>query len=169
MTWGFLFLVTLLVGLPLAAIFGILESLPRNPHVALPRAELARHRRQVHIARFGVALSGFGGLGLILVSWGRVTWGWVITAASAAALVLWMVSRWVFRLPCPPSVLQQRATVVRDILPGGYGQVRIEAGGSATLLAAQSESDEAIPAGSEVEVVDCQRSVVVVRQVRPPQ
>ncbi len=168
MTWGFFFLAFFLVGLVLAAIFGILESLPKS-HVALPRAELVRHRRQVHIARLGVALAGFGGAGLILVSWGRYSWKGVMVSALAVALLCWVVCRWLLRLPCAPSILQQKATVVQEIPPGGYGQVRVEAGGSSMVLAAQSEAEETIPAGSEVEVVDCQRSVVVVRKVSPLQ
>lgn len=168
MTWGFFFLATFLVGLILAAIFGILESLPRG-RVALPRAELVRHRRQVHIARLGVALAGFGGAGLVLVSWGRYSWQAVIIAALAVGLFCWLVCRWLLRVPCAPSVLQQKATVVRDIPPGGYGQVRLEAGESVMVLAAQSEGEEPIPAGSEVEVVDCQRSVVVVKKISPSQ
>lgn len=168
MTWGFFFLATFLVGLILAAIFGILESLPRG-HVAVPRAELVRHRRQVHVARLGVGLAAFGGAGLILVSWGRYSWQGVIISALAVGLFCWLGCRWLLRLPCAPSVLQQKATVVREIPPGGYGQVRLQAGDSAMVLAAQSEEEEAIPAGSEVEVVDCQRSVVVVRKINASQ
>lgn len=169
MTWGFFFLAAFVVGLSLAGIFGILESLPRSHHVALPRAELAHHRRQVHIARFGAMLAGFGGAGLIMVSWRRSSPAAIAATALAVGIACWLVCRWLLRLPCAPSVLQQKATVVRDIPAGGYGQVRLEAEGSVTLLAAQGEGEEAIPAGTEVEVVDCQRSVVVVRKVRPPQ
>ncbi len=167
MTWGFFYLASLLVGLILVAIFGVLETLHVSAPLALPRAELARHRRQVSIARLGVALAAFGGAGLVLVAWGRTPWPTVIISALAASLLCWLVGRWVFRLPCAPSVLQQKATVLRDIPPGGYGQVRLEGGGASTVLAAQSESDEPIPAGTEVEVVDCQRSVVVVRKIVP--
>lgn len=168
MTWGFFFLAALLVGLSLAATFGILESLPKNPHVALPRAEFARHRRQVHIARFGVSLVGFGGIGLVLVSWGRWTPEVVLAISGVSALVFWMLGHWVLRMPCATLASQQRATVVREIPPGGYGQVRLETGGAVTLFAAQSEDPEPIPAGSEVEVVDCQRSVVLVRKIPSP-
>lgn len=166
-TWGFLYLAILLVGLILVAIFGVLETLHVSTPLALPRAELARHRRQVHIARLGAGAAAFGGAGLVLVTWWRTTPSAAFLTALAASLVCWLVCRWVFRLPCPPSVLQQKATVLRDIPPGGYGQVRLEGGGASTVLAAQSESDEPIPAGTEVEVVDCQRSVVVVRKISP--
>ncbi len=168
MTWGFFFLAAILVGLVLAAIFGILESLPRG-HVAVPRAELTRHRRQVHVARLGVGLAAFGGAGLILVSWGRYPWHAVLISALAVGLFCWLVCRWLLRLPCPPPVDRRTATVVREIPPGGYGQIRLQTGDSAAVLAAQSDGEEPIPAGSEVEVVDCQRSVVVVRKISPSQ
>lgn len=168
MTWGFFFLATLLVGLILATVFGILESLPRG-HIALPRAELMRHRRQVHIARLGVGLAAFGGAGLVLVSWGRTSWQGVVISSFAFGFLSWLVCRWLLLLPCAPSVLEQRATVVREIPPGGYGQVRLQAGDSTMVLAAQSDEEEPIPAGSEVQVVDCQRSVVVVRKLHPTQ
>jgi membrane-bound ClpP family serine protease len=64
--------------------------------------------------------------------------------------------------------LQQRAVVVREIPPGGFGQVKVQAGEREALLAAQSQEEEGIPAGAEVEVVDCQRSVVVVRRLSRP-
>jgi intracellular sulfur oxidation DsrE/DsrF family protein len=53
--------------------------------------------------------------------------------------------------------------VVKDIEPGGYGQVRVERNGVAVLLAAQNADRIAIRAGSDVEVVDCTRSVITVR------
>ncbi|MCS7181916.1 MAG: hypothetical protein NZ869_02245 [Thermoanaerobaculum sp.] len=167
MTWGFFFLAALLAGLILTVVLVILESLPKSYAVALPRAELLRHRRQVHVARLGVGLATFGAVGLALVGWGRWPWYWVLPSASAVGVLLWLACHWLMRLPCQPSVAQQRATVIREIPPGGYGQVRLEGNSTSTVLAAQGEGGEGIPAGSEVEVVDCQRSVVVVRRIIP--
>ena len=67
------------------------------------------------------------------------------------------------RRPCAVALDSERATVVRDIQPGAYGQVRIEKNGVTVLMAAQSVDAGVIPAGAEVEVVDCSRSVLTVR------
>ena len=70
----------------------------------------------------------------------------------------------ILRRPCPPDMDISRATVVRDIQPGAYGQVRLERAGMTVVLAAQSADTAPIPAGAQVEVVDCSRSVVIVRR-----
>ncbi len=165
-TWAFFYLALLLVGAVLAVVFGSLEGFPLHQRLALPRPELARHRRQVHVAHLGAALSGCGGVGLALVSWTRWPHLSVLAASLGGGLLSWLLARLLLRLPCQAILAQQKAVVVRDIPPGGYGQVRIATSGAATILAAQSEEEETLTAGSEVEVVDCHRSVVVVRKLR---
>jgi len=164
-TWGFLFLASLLVGLVLAAVFGVLETLPKHREVALPRPELARHRRQVHVAHLGAGLAGFGAVGLVLVAWGRWPIPWILLAALAAAFLAWLLAHLAVGLPCALGASGGEAVVVREIPPGGYGQVSIRTPRGETVFAAQSEGAEPIAAGSRVQVVDCQRSVVVVRKL----
>lgn len=166
MTWAFFYLALLLVGAVLAVVFGSLEGFPAHQHLALPRPEVARHRRQVHVAHLGAALSGCGGVGLVLVSWTRWPSLAVLAASLGGGLFSWFLARLLLHLPCQAMLAQQKAVVVRDIPPGGYGQVKVAISGAETILAAQSEEEETLPAGSEVEVVDCQRSVVVVRKLR---
>lgn len=165
MTWGFLFLASLLVGLVLAVVFGELETLPKHRELALPRPELARHRRQVHVAHLGSGLAGFGAVGLVLVAWGRWPIPWILLAALVAAFLTWLLAHLAVGLPCALSAGEGEAVVVREIPPGGYGQVRIRTPRGVTIFAAQAEGEEPIAAGSRVQVVDCQRSVVVVRKL----
>jgi membrane-bound ClpP family serine protease len=157
-----------IVGTVLAALFSALENLPRNASVALPRPELARLRRQVTIAHLGGGLAGFGLVGMVLAAWARWEVTTTLPAALAGGFLAWALAHAVLRLPCSPALLQQRAVVVREIPPGGFGQVKVQAGEREALLAAQSQEEEGIPAGAEVEVVDCQRSVVVVRRLSRP-
>ncbi len=57
----------------------------------------------------------------------------------------------------------RHATVVLDIVAGGFGQIRLADSEPAVLLAARSASGESLPAGTAVEIVDDSRSVVLVR------
>lgn len=55
------------------------------------------------------------------------------------------------------------AHVVHDIPAGRFGQIRLAGVEPPLLLAARSASDEFLPAGTAVEIVDDSRSVVLVR------
>ncbi|MBZ5587950.1 MAG: hypothetical protein LAO05_05250 [Acidobacteriia bacterium] len=165
MTWGFLYLASFLVGLVLAAVTGLVPDLN----------SLARHRVVVaspdhhkpFLAKVGtrlaVGLIVFGVVGLLWVG-GRVkeprpTLELATVAGILATLGAAVLLRRTRRAPTHGT----RATVVRDILPGGYGQVRIERDGLAVVMAAQSDENSLLAAGSEVEVVDSSRSVLTVR------
>ncbi|MGQ9835628.1 MAG: NfeD family protein [Thermoanaerobaculaceae bacterium] len=168
MTWTFAYFALLFSGLVLALGFGVLESLTKQKHLAMPRAELVHHRRQIHICHLGMGLTTFGVAGFLLSIFSSGSWQTVLLVGLFAGLLGWLAGRLCLRLPCPHSVSGMRATVVTDIPPGGYGQVRITNGNSETVLAAQNNDPDPIPAGSLVEIVDCHRSVVGVRRLPAP-
>ena len=88
--------------------------------------------------------------------------GIVAGALGAVTVRLW------FRHACEPSrqaIESSTARVVREIPATGFGQVEVNLGGTPVKLAAKSESGEAIPEGTEVEILDRRESVVVVRRV----
>lgn len=168
MTWGFVYFAILFSGLVLTLVFGVLESLAKQKHLAMPRAELVQHRRQIHICHLGMSFATFGAVGLAFSLFTRIPWYIVVLVGLFSGLLGWLIGRLCLKLPCPPSVSGVRATVVRDIPPGGYGQVRITDGNAETVLAAQNNDPDPLPAGSLVEIVDCHRSVVGVRRLTTP-
>jgi hypothetical protein len=166
-TWAFVYLVALLLGLVLAVVTGVLRDLTQlsfHRHLVVPPSDqqfpfFALLGRRL---AFGLALFGIAGLvmGDRLVSSSRFT----LLVALAAGVVGFAFGLAVLRRPCGEAPEFAKATVVRDITPGGYGQVRLERSGATVVLAAQSVDASVIPAGTEVEVVDCTRSVVTVRK-----
>lgn len=167
MTWGFVYLATLLVGLLLAGVTGLLRAAPFRPEhqrLVIPTAE--QHlglasilgRRKI----LGTGLAAFGLVGL-LGSVAKLGNAWAVARVSlgAAAIVALLVAvlrrRTVARLPG-----EGRVTVVREIPPGGYGQVSFHESG--IVMAATSVDGELLPVGSEVEVVDSGKSVITVRR-----
>lgn len=165
MTWGFVYLAALVVGLVLAVVTGLLRDL----------RSLARHRLIVpypdqnppFIALLGRRLSPglivAGGVGLVM-SGGRVPDpSQALLTALAAGGVCFLLAHVVLRrrhLRRPPV---EHAVVVGEIAPGGYGQVRIQHGKESVVLAAQSIESGVIPAGTAVEVVEGTRSVITIR------
>jgi hypothetical protein len=147
-TWAFAYFACFIVGLVLAAVSGLIRDLQllARPNVLVPHSpnrllfiNLLRRRLAA-----GLILSGLVGL-VLAVQRG---------VGSRDGLL---------RRPCATALSSRYATVVKDIEPGGYGQVRVERNGVAVLLAAQNADRIAIRAGSDVEVVDCTRSVITVR------
>ena len=167
MTWAFIYLVALLVGLVLATVTGLLRdfrNLSRHHHLVVPHPDqysafLALLGRRLAIGSF---LFGFVGLalGARRMSDPSITF----PVALGAGLVGFVLGFAVYRRPRVRTTRSDRATVVRDIPPGGYGQVKLEREGGSVVLAAQNVDPTPIPAGSEVEVVDSTRSVVTVRK-----
>lgn len=91
-----------------------------------------------------------------------MSWGFLLLALTVLVLII-LATRFAHRQVRPMRPSSRRATVVRAIPAGGFGQVRVDAAGTPLLLAACSAGMGAIPAGAEVEIVDESRSVVVVR------
>lgn len=168
MTWTFAYFAILFSGLVLALVFWVLDSLPKEKQLAMPRAELVYLRRQMHICHLGIGLATFGVVGWLLSLFTRGSWQIMLLASLFAGLLGWLVGRFCLKLPCPQAVSRVRAIVVKDIPPGGYGQVRITNGESETVLAAQNNDPDPIPAGSLVEIVDSHRSVVGIRRLPAP-
>ncbi len=165
MTWGFGYLACLLVGLVLAAVTGLIRDLrafarhtPVVPHSDLHHPLLGIVARRVSP---GLVLGGL--VGLVLNANRGVGHGSALLWACASGVVGVLAACLVLRRPIASALVSQHATVVKEIQPGGYGQVRIERGGVSVLLAAQSADPLPIPAGTEVEVVDCTCSVIKVR------
>jgi len=166
-TWGFLYLTVLLVGLVLAAVTGLVRDLPviaSHRHLVVPRPEQHLSGLNRFGRRLGLALLGFGAAGLLARTTESLTTAAVAAIAGAGALVAAALSLALVRRPCRAGVAADQATVVRGMSPGGYGQVRIGEGEAAAVVAARSADDEELPAGTVVEIVDCTRSVITVRK-----
>ena len=85
-----------------------------------------------------------------------------LLVAGVAALLACMVALLVLRPICPPRPASL-ARVVRAISPSGYGQVEVAEGRRTIILAAKSADGRTIPTGAQVEVLDCESSVLTVR------
>lgn len=167
MTWAFVYVVALVVGLVLATVTGLLRdlrNLSSHHHLIVPHADqhsafLAILGRRVAIGMFLFGVAGLA-MGTRWMSEPRIT----LLVALGAGVVGLVLGLALLRRPSPKAARSDRATVVREIPPGGYGQVKLERDGGSVVLAAQSVDHTPIPAGSEVEVVDSTRSVVTVRK-----
>ncbi len=169
MTWAFLYFAVLFVGLVTAGAAGLLgRAWPfaaRHRHLVVPHPELHFASLNLLFRRLALALMAFGLVGLALMAWDRTAGGRALPAAVVAAALAGLAAIAVLRRPCPPALSVGRATVVRDIQPGGYGQIRFEQAGRTVVMAANSVDGGVLPAGTDVEVVDCTRSVVTVRRL----
>jgi len=166
-TWGFVYLSVLVVGLVLAAVTGLIRDLPvigSHRHLVVPLAEQHVSGLNLLGRRLGLTMVAFGAVGLLLQVWEHLTLRTSLTIAGAAALLTAALTFAFVRRPCAPALATEQATVVRDMSPGGYGQVRIGDGDGATVVAARSADEHDLPAGTQVEVVDCSRSVIIVRR-----
>jgi len=166
-TWAFGYLVALLVGLVLAVVTGLLRdfsNLSHHDRVVVPHPDQHSPFLALLGRRLAVGLFLFGVVGLIVggrrASEPRITF----PLALGAGVVGFVLGLAAVRRRSRKAAHVERATVVREIPPGGYGQVRLERDGGSVVLAAQNVENTVIPAGSEVEVVDCTRSVVTVRK-----
>lgn len=169
MTWAFIYLACLLVGLVLAAVsglFGDIRALLQNLPVA-PAADHHPALLNVVARRFAAGLCAFGGVGLILATRGREHFATALTGAITAGLAAVVAAIVLLRRRRPRPPRPGVAVVVREIPPGGYGQIRLPEHAGGLLMAAQTDDPQPIPAGIEVEVVDIERTVVLVRRPRP--
>lgn len=154
------------VGLVLAAVSGLLGNLRalfQNQQVA-PPADYGPALLSVLGGRMAAGILVFGVVGLVLVARGPDHHVSALTTATVAGLLAALVGMLSLRRrhrPRPPGGM---AVVVRDIPPGGYGQIRLTDGPRNLLMAAHSTESSLIPAGSEVEVLDQESSVVLVRR-----
>jgi len=171
MTWAFLFMAVFLVGMILAAVTGLLgdlRSLARSRHMVAPP-----HLATVSgIARcLSVGLTAFGLFGLLSTFHHRGgidpvhTLG-VAVAAGILGLAIAIVARAVLARCAKPRAGFETATVVREIPAQGFGQIQIPGSCGVMTLAARAEDGAAIASGTQVEIVDSQRSVIVVRERR---
>ncbi len=165
MTWEFSYVAAFIVGLALAAVTGLisnLRSLARH-HLVVPYSDLHRPFLALLGRRLAIGLVLFGLVGLVINAQRHAEPSTTLLISAAAGLAGIVAAFVMLRRPCAMALDSERATVVRDILPGAYGQVRIERSGVSVVMAAQSVDADVIPAGAEVEVVDCSRSVLTVR------
>jgi hypothetical protein len=167
-TWPFFYLVSLVVGLALGAVTGLVGRRRYRPfrhQVTLPRPE--HHFTIVNAVGqwLSVALAAFGVAGLVAKAGARAAPGVALQVAlgAAAAATLLAVIVWRPRITELPS---GRATVVRGIPPAGYGQVQLRHLNRTILMAARSEDGQPIPPGEEVDLIECESSVLTVRRVR---
>ncbi len=165
MTWEFCYVAVFIVGLALAAVTGLirdLRSLARH-HLVVPHPDLHRPFLALLGRRLAIGLVLFGLVGLVIAAQRHAQPRTTLLLATAAGFAGILATLLLMRRPCATALGSERATVVRDIQPGAYGQVRIEKNGVTVLMAAQSADAALIPAGAEVDVVDCSRSVLTVR------
>lgn len=165
MTWSFVFLVSLVVGLVMAATSGLMRQMTPHRichHITVPRPEHRLAIINLIAQRLSLPLLAFGAAGLLLYRAERptrlVVSGLVALGSGAVSIVVLRRRR---TRPLPPG-----AVVVRDIPATGFGQVEVEHGGRKLVLAARSADGIAIPAGSAIEMVDCESSVLSVRLAR---
>lgn len=167
MTWAFIYLVALLVGLVLATVTGLLRdlrNLSRHHHLVVPHPDQQSAFFALLGRRLAVGSFLFGLVGLAIGARGVSRPGLTFPVALGAGLVGFVLGVGLYRRPRVTKMHGESATVVRDIPPGGYGQVRLQREGGSVVLAAQNIDKAPIPAGCEVEVVDSTRSVVTVRK-----
>lgn len=172
MTWLFIYIAALVLGVLLTGVAGLVREAPlrsANRRLVVPAAD---HRggalgRAGARRCFGAGLLAAGIVGLLLSAW----LGMGSTAAAAASLAAAVLvaacaalSLGHKRSPAPGG---GRAVVVREMQPGGYGQIRIDAVGSSVVMAAHNVDTDPLPEGCEVEVLEGDRSVVAVRRVAP--
>jgi hypothetical protein len=164
-TWAFGYLACFIVGLVLAAVSGLIRGLQllAHPSVVVPHSAQRLPFINLLGRRLAAGLILSGLVGLVLAVQRAVGLRAALLWAVAAGVVGVLAASVPLRHPCAQVLDSQHATVVKDIQPGGYGQVRLERNGVAVLLAAQNADRLVIPAGSDVEVVDCTRSVIIVR------
>jgi len=165
-TWAFTYLACLLVGLILAAVSGLLgdlRALFQHQQVASP-ADYRPALLSVLGRRLAAGILVFGTIGLVLVSRGSGSYTSTLTIAAVAGLIAAVLGILLLKPRPRARPIGGTAIVVRDIPPGGYGQIRLDGGPQGLLMAAHSHESTLIPAGSEVDVMDLESSVVLVRR-----
>lgn len=168
MTWAFLYLAPLLVGLVLAAATGLARDVAAHAlhhKVVTPRPDTTS-ALWTRIGRWLAAtFSAFGFVGLLATGFRPASpWG-PLASASAAGILAALLACLLVRPLCRPERRHGEATVVREIRPGSYGQVRLA--GRNVVLAAQVDGDDVLSVGTAVEILDTDSSVVRVRRVGP--
>jgi membrane protein implicated in regulation of membrane protease activity len=174
-TWVFLFVAALLVGLALATVTGLLHDVTalirHNPMVS-PRHNAARTLPTRVLRCLAAWLGVAGAVGLVHQALRPFNhraplYTSAIAGTVAALLLLIVLGEREHRRRTVSEVASKRrsrATVIRPIPAGGYGQIRLDRAG--IIMAAQAEDGRPIPVGTTVEVLDTERSVVRVRPVQ---
>ncbi len=167
MTWIFTYSILFLLGLLLAGSTGLLRRLPFFSHhhnVVLPAPEHHVTAFNALARRVSVGLALFGLVGVLLAAMSDTEPRTHLAAAAVAGVAGALLAALFMRQRCADVEETRDAVAVRDIPPGGYGQVRFDRSGANVMMAAQNVDTEAIAAGDHVAVVDCQRSVLAIRR-----
>lgn len=163
-----MYAVALFVGLVLAGVTGLIRDLRSLAHnLVVPHPDQHSAFLDLLGRRLAVGLMLSGIVGLVLSARRLADPQRTVIAALAVGILGFVLAVGLLRTPCREIRHIERATVIRDIPPGGYGQVRFERQGGSVLLAAHNIDSKVIPAGSAVEVVDCTQSVVTIRTHEP--
>jgi hypothetical protein len=168
MTWAFLYLVSALLGLILAAACGLLRDLRTlaNHDVVVTDADQRGLLHNLLGRMISPGLTVFGATGLLLGTRTAADQpATLLEACTVGALVGLVTFVAIGRRKGRrgPIATVNRGVAVRDIPAGGYGQVRLEQSGGAVVMAAQSIDERTIVAGVTVEIVDASHSVLTVR------
>jgi hypothetical protein len=121
-TWAFVYLVGIIIGLVLAGSTGLLRTLPfmaSHRHLVVPLPEQHFSHLNVLGRRIGLMLLVFGAVGLALQGWNRLETRHnlviaVLAALGAAALAFVLVRR-----RCATARSSDVAVAIKDIPPGG--------------------------------------------------
>jgi len=169
-TIGFLYLAIFLLGFTLALVSGLVRRI-LHPSELCDRVVVPSHEHWASlktprsdafvsfILLFGLTTFLAHGFDSLMVS-REVFLGLVVGLAGTIVLRVWL------RTACDPTRSDvgegTDAQVVRDIPPAGFGQVAVDLVGTRCTLAARSGTEETIPAGTPVRILDRQESVVIV-------
>lgn len=171
MTWTFAYFMVLLIGLVLAGASGLFRSVRflggHHRHLVVPHPDHCLPFRS-HAARFSVGFTVLGLIGLLLSDWQNEPDETTLIIAVAASVAATLLAFLLIRRAVAGLARHGQATVVRDIAPGGYGQICFGSDDGGLMMAARSSSAVTIPAGTRVEVIETEHSVVTVRLLQEP-
>lgn len=115
---------------------------------------------------------GWGGLiGLDTLKWGLFSLPFGMAVGFALAAVVFYFMRFLYHQEATSTVgiahmVGQEGVVLTAIPPRGTGEVRLNVRGTSIKCLARSESEEVVPAGATVSVVEEVGGTLLVRQIR---
>lgn len=175
MTLGFLYLLVFLLGFTLLLVGGLGRRI-LHPTELCDRVVVPSHQ---HWSKLRSSLTdllvGFitmlGLISFLLHGFWNLDPARELTLSAGGAVIgAFLLKIWLCRGLVSPSsqvASEGQARVVREIPPKGFGQVEVELEGHQIKLAARSQDEAPIPAGTRVQIMDRHESVVIVSRIEP--